>query len=197
MSGGNRSLHWSLLEPLYTTEVMSPLTEMNVNAFYCVYIFRGASSFILCGVSVLTSTAISVDRLLALLLGLRYRHVVTLRRVRVVITCFWLTAVSIGLLRVWRKDIVHNEATVILTLSLITSIFCYTTIHLKLRRQQAHVQNNGPHGQQNGEGIPQNIARYKKTVSSIMWVQLTLLAWYAPWGIVAVVYANGIEHEVA
>ena len=36
-------------------------------------------------VSIFTSAAISVDRLLALLLGLRYRHVVTLCRVRVVI----------------------------------------------------------------------------------------------------------------
>ena len=34
----------------------------------------------LCAVSLLTSTAISVDRLLALLLGLRYRQVVTVRR---------------------------------------------------------------------------------------------------------------------
>ena len=48
------------------------------------------------GVSVLTSAAISVDRLLALLLGLRYRHVVTLRRVRVVIICFRLIGASLG-----------------------------------------------------------------------------------------------------
>ena len=34
-------------------------------------------SITLCGVSVFASTALSVDRLLALFLGLRYRHVVT------------------------------------------------------------------------------------------------------------------------
>ncbi|CAH3169632.1 unnamed protein product, partial [Porites lobata] len=38
------------------------------------------SGYTLCSVSLLTLTAISVDRLLALLLGLRYRKVVTLRR---------------------------------------------------------------------------------------------------------------------
>ena len=37
------------------------------------------SSFALCGVSLLTLTAISVDRLLALLLGIRYRQIVTLK----------------------------------------------------------------------------------------------------------------------
>ena len=44
--------------------------------------------------SALTSAAISVDRRLALLLGLRYRHVVTLCRVRVLIACVWFSAVS-------------------------------------------------------------------------------------------------------
>ena len=145
--------------------------------------------------SFLTSTAISVDRLLALLLGLRYRHVVTLKRVRVVISCFWLIAAS-GWLRVWKRGIVTNLAFLVVILCLITSIFCYTRIQMKLRHQQAHVQNNVPHGQQNGEGIPLNIARYKKTVSSIMWVQLALVACYVPWGIVVVLHANGIEHRL-
>ena len=48
---------------------------------------------VLVAVSILTSAAISVDRLLALLLGLRYRHV-TLGRVRVIIACVWFIAVS-------------------------------------------------------------------------------------------------------
>ena len=175
-----------VVQPLYITNLLSRtgIIKINVKFLY----------FPLCGVSVLTSTAISVDRLLALLLGLRYRHVVTLRRVRVVITCFWLISASIGLLRVWRSDIAIKEAFVISILCLVTSIFCYTRIHLKLRHQQAQVQNIVPHGQQNGEGIPLNIARYKKTVSSIMWVQMTLVACYVPWIIVAVLDAVGRYH---
>ena len=44
-------------------------------------------SITFCGVSVFASTALSVDRLLALFLGLRYRHVVTLKRIRAVLAC--------------------------------------------------------------------------------------------------------------
>ncbi|XP_078384633.1 adenosine receptor A3-like [Oculina patagonica] len=186
-----------ILQPLYATYIMSLIIKMSVSVLYYVDKVSGALGYILGGVSVFTSTAISVDRLLALLLGLRYRHVVTLRRVRVVITCFWLIATSCGLLRVWKKDIAIKEASVFLILCLVTSIFCYTRIHLKLRHQQAQVHNNVPHGQKKGEVIPLHIARYKKTVSSIMWVQLALGAGYAPWGIVAVLYANGIKHDVA
>ena len=186
-----------IAQPLYATRIISRIIKMNVNVLYYVDKVCGASSYILCYVSGFVSTAISVDRLLALLLGLRYRHVVTLKRVRVVITCFWLIAASIGCLRVWRRDIAIMGASVIWIFCLVSSIFCYTRIHIKLRHQQAQVQNNVLHGQQNEEGIPLNIARYKKTVSSIMWVQLALVACYVPWGIMAVLALNGIQREVA
>ena len=186
------------VQPLFATKIMCRIIKMNENVLRGVLDkVHGALSIILCGVSVLTSTAISADRLFALLLGLRYRHVVTIRRVHVVITCFWLIAASVGLVRVWQRDIAYKEASVVLTLCLVTSIFCYTRIHLKLRHQQAQIQNNVLNGQQNGEGIPLNIATYKKTVSSIMWVQLALLACYVPWGSAVVLYANGIYNDVA
>ncbi len=184
-----------IVQPLFTTEIMLRVIKMNGTVLLYFYKVYSCSGFILCGVSLFTSTAISVDRLLALLLGLRYRHVVTLRRVRAVITCFCLIALLSGLLWVWKRDIAIKEASVFLILCPVTSIFCYTRIHLKLRHHQAQVQNNDPHGQQNGEGVPLNIARYKKKVFSIMWVQLALAVCYVPWVIVAVLYAERTEHN--
>ena len=148
-----------IAQPLFVTLIMSRIINMNVNVLYYVDKASEASAFTLCGVSVLTSTAISVDRLLALLLGLRYRNVVTLRRVRVVTTCFWLIAALTGCTRVWREDIGNKAVSLFVILCLVTSIFCYTRIHLKLRHQQAEVQNNFPHRQQTGEGMPLNKAR--------------------------------------
>ena len=46
-------------------------------------------------VSIITVTAISVDRLLALLLGLRYRQVVTLRRMGAAVFSFWLLSAAL------------------------------------------------------------------------------------------------------
>ena len=181
------------VQPLYATDIMSEITKMNANVSNNVHTVARTLSMILCGVSVLTLTAISVDRLLALLLGPRHRHVVTLRRVRVVIICFWLIGASVGLMRVWRRDIALKEVSFFITLSLAISISCYTTIHLKLRHHREQLQTN----QLNGGGIPLNIARYKKSVFSIMWVQLALVACYVPFGIVAVLDVNGIESYVA
>ena len=67
-------------QPLYVVTILFPkFTAWNVN----VAITRASEFFfsLLPAVSLLTSSAISVDRLLALLLSLRYRHTVTLRRV--------------------------------------------------------------------------------------------------------------------
>ena len=183
-----------IVQPFYATYIMSHIIKMNTNVLNYISSLVGGIGVTLCGVSGLTSTAISVDRLLALLLGLRYRHVVTLRRVCVVITCFWIFVLSCGWLSVWRIDIAYAASSVISILCLAISTFCYTRIHLKLRHQQAQVQNNVPQGQQNQQGIALNKARYKKTVSSIMWVQLALAACYIPWGIVAVVEVNELKH---
>ena len=68
-----------ITQPLFVAYIMSP--EYSMLCYYFSVLFTRLSR-ILGGVSVSTLTAISVDRLLALLLGLRYRHVVTLRRVQ-------------------------------------------------------------------------------------------------------------------
>ena len=179
-----------LVQPLHVTYSMSLLTKMDLKAVYYVYEACACSSMILCGVSIFTSTAICVDRLLALLLGLRYRHVVTLRRVRAVIICFWLISVSSAVVWVCREDIARKETFAVIIPSVLTSLFSYTWIHLKLRHQQAQVQNHVLRGQPNGRGTPLSMARYKKSVSSTLWVQLALAVCYIPLAIVAVLNVN-------
>ena len=52
-------------------------------ASHFLFFFIAQAINILCGVTLSTLTAISVDRLLALLLGLRYSQVVTLKQIYV------------------------------------------------------------------------------------------------------------------
>ena len=52
------------------------------------------TSYVLILVSLMTMTAISVDRLLALLLGLRYKQIVTLKRTYIIVTTFWVLLLS-------------------------------------------------------------------------------------------------------
>ena len=182
------------VQPLYVADMLAPFKDMNSNAQSSIINIKHVSGFILCGVSVLTSAAISVERLLALLLGLRYGHVVTLRRVRVVIICLWFISASVGSTIVMPVDIARKLASALLLTLLVISIYCYTRIFFK----QALVQNHVCHRQANGGGNSLNIARYKKSVSSVLWVQLALVACYAPWGILNVLFVSaGIDNYVA
>jgi len=69
------------------------ITAINKNWDGCI-ITRSVAfivTAVLCGESISTLTPFSVDRLLALLLELRYRQVVTLRRVRLFVISSWIT----------------------------------------------------------------------------------------------------------
>ena len=117
---------------------------------------------VLLAVSILTSAAISVDRLLALLLGLRYKHVVTLCRVRVVIACVWFIAVLHASLYYVALILFHTRwwtFRALVIFSIIVSTFSYTKIFLTLRHQQAQVQNHAQPEQSSGERSELNIAR--------------------------------------
>ena len=141
------------------------------------------SGYTLCSVSLLTLTAISVDRLLALLLGLRYRQVVTLRRTCITAIGFWILPMVASSTLFWNSPIRSWCQYMGTVLCLVTTIFAYTKIFFSLRHNQIHVQNHVDQIEPS-QAISLNIARYKKAVYSAMWVQGTLVACYVPFGIV-------------
>ena len=69
---------------------------------------------------------------------------------------------------------------------LVTTIFAYTNIFLTLRHNQIHVDHVQSHvfPGQPSQAIPLNIARHRKAVNSALWIQVTLVVCYLPFGIV-------------
>ena len=172
-------------QPLFVTIRLSTFIKMNTDIQYYLRNIATAIDFILCAVSILTLSAISVDRLLALLLGIRYRTIVNLRHTRALLSFFWLTGIAAVLLRVFTSfSVAAIVGVIFLIIVIVISVFCYTKIFMTLRQFETQVQNRG---QQRREGMPRNIGRYKKTVWSIAWVQLALIACYIPFIICAIV----------
>ena len=154
-------------------------------------------SITLCGVSVFASTALSVDRLLALFLGLRYRHVVTLKRVRAVLACGCLALLLTVLVWNFRTKPAGIIITIFLTLCLIISLFSYTKIVLRLRQHQSSVRDNAQEGRANTLGSPLNLERYKRTVVSVALVQLALVICYLPFNIFnTLIHLKGIHPNI-
>ena len=154
-----------------------------------IYKFTVVSSYItsaiLSGVSLFILTFISVDRLLALSLGMRYRQTVTAPRVRGFVVFFWAVNIMNGLARFSQNTFLFYIVCLTgIFLCVVISTFCYAKICHTLCMQQKKVQGILSRGQPNGDS-PVNMERYKKTVSSALWVHLTLLACYLPYSIVS------------
>ena len=140
------------------------------------------SSAILCGESIYTSTAISVDRLLALLLKLRYRQMVTLRGVCFFVIFSWTIRFVLPMTYLWETRVFFIGCGVCIGICLSISSCCYFKIYFTIRHQQAQVQNCQPR-----PGTSLNMAWYKKTVSSALWIHFTLILSYLPHAIATVV----------
>ena len=145
------------------------------------------TSHMLCGVSLLTMTAISVDRLLAMLLGLRYRQIVTLKRTYIVLINFWVLSLVASLGTIFNYNVTFFHVIVIL-ICLVISITSYSKIFSALRHHQAQVQDHSQ--QQPSQPSALNVARYRKAVYSALWVQLALVVCYTPYGIVEIVLSK-------
>jgi len=175
-----------IAQPLYVFFVMSP--EHSQRCFY-VGILLNTIGVIFCGVSLLTLTAISVDRLLALLLGLGYRQVVTLKKVWIFIVVSWLFSTGNAVVSLYSFLIAARIACILLIFCAATSMFCYTKIYLTLRHHQATVQDHVHQREPNGQGVSLNISRYRKTVSNALRVLITLVACYFPCGLLVPLFS--------
>ena len=144
-----------------------------------LYLVYGIAGNISIPVSLSTITAISVDRLLALLLKIRYRQVVTLRKVYAVATASWICS-GIGFAPLWyfSPDRWIILSVIVVAMCLIISTYCYARIFFKLRHQRTQVHNNLP--EEENQTTRVDITRYRKTVSSALWLQLVLLFCYLP-----------------
>ena len=164
-------------QPLYATYWMSLVHEHWSLCRYSNYA-TGVTGYVLCLVSLLTLTAISVDRLLALLLRLRYKEIVTLRRTYIILAIFWFVSLFAGVFSLLNYTITIWCSFIISLFCLVTSTASYTKIFRALSHHQAQIQDYAQ--QQPSQPNALNMARYRKAVYSALWVQLALVVCYVP-----------------
>ena len=176
---------------LATTDLLVGLVTQPLAATYWISLVhehwslcryaRGAvyiSGIALCGVSLLTLTAISVDRLLALLLGIKYRQIVTLKRTFIITATFWILPVATGSFSISHSRITTWYCIILIPSCSVISVASYTKIFRVLRHRQSQI--HGHVQQYPSQTTALNVARYRKAVSSAMWVQLALVVCFVP-----------------
>ena len=96
-------------------------------------------SFFLCGVSLTTITAISVDRLLALHYHMTYPNLMTTKRALYASASLWFVPILLLCLKVWKSEVILLIAGVYITVCLVISSASYIKIFSIVRHHQIHI----------------------------------------------------------
>ena len=97
-------------------------------------------SISLCGVSLATITAISVDRLLALHYHMTYPNLMTTKRAMYVSASLWFLSVLLACLRVaWESEVLFIFEGVYITICLVLSSASYIKIYFIVRHHQIQI----------------------------------------------------------
>ena len=183
---------------LATTDLLVGLISQPLFAIYwisianehwnlCRYIRDAAlvTSYAFCCLSLFTMMSISVDRLLALLLGLRYKQTVTLKRTSIILAAVSVLSGVAALCYILDYHITLWFGYIYIPSCLLISVVSYTKIfHTLIHHQvQVRLQSSQPNSL--------NISRYRKAVYSALLVQLALVVCYTPYIIVEIVIVEG------
>ena len=184
-----------ITQPLYVAHILFP--ECHSIGLY-LPIGYNTTSFLFSGVSMLTITAISVDRLLAVTLGLRYRQVVTVWRTRILLVSFWTISMAFGMMFFHYFDVTLYLTVVIISSCILISTFCYVKICYALRHHQVTVQPPAHQGEKRRQRVNQlNVMRFRKTVISALWVQATFLMCFLPLTIIMILVISSFRTATA
>ncbi|KAL9956201.1 hypothetical protein ACROYT_G037645 [Oculina patagonica] len=177
--------------PLYLAYLLAEMNSKgeSSNFYKALYATHNVLSVFLCAVSLLTMTAISVDRLLALRLKFRYRETVTLRRVTMTLVFSYILSAVMSSAYFWNYPL-YLGATYggIFLCALISSICCilvYSSIRKQSTRQVFHqTDRNLPslrEHKRNTEDYCFNMASYKRSFYSTLYVYASLSICYLPY----------------
>ena len=133
-----------------------------------------------CGISLITMTAISMDRFLALHYHMRYATLVTESRVKYTLVIIWLISFLEAGLSFWNERVHYFLISFINIFCLIVSTFSYIRIYLIVRRHQLQIHAQQQAVQSFNAENNLNMARLKRSAMNTFVFYLTLITCYVP-----------------
>ena len=146
---------------------------------YCALrMIQSLSSWTTSGASLLILSGVSIDRLLALTLHLRYNTVVTVARVLQTAVFLWIFATAAVMLRFWIRNWIIVPVVITLLTFLVTTVSTFKIFHI-VRRHQRQISQ-----QQQNLDYPQcntvNMLKCKKSTVTVLYVYGLFLIFYFP-----------------
>ena len=140
------------------------------------------SSWTTSGASLLTLSAVSIDRLLALTLHLRYNTIVTVPRVFQTAFCLWVFAITVVMLRFWIKNWLVFPLVIILLTFFVTTLSTLQIVQIVRRHQRQITQQ-----QESVESNTINVFKCRKSAVTVLYVYGLFVIFYLPFFITMLV----------
>ena len=177
-----------LVQPMFVAYVMDSKQNNETNESYsAIHIACLIPTNFFIYASLFSVTALCADRFLAIHLHLRYRELVTYKRLATVVGSIWLISAFISLIRLrLPKNIMYVSFAVIQSACIITATSMSVKLYLTLRRHinQIHV----PQVAQNGQG--EIVQRKRRSAMASLYVYLVFIVCYLPNICVLIIIAN-------
>lgn len=186
----------TIAHPLYIGYLVTAMKEHSRDMHGAIYDIHNVMSVFLCAISLLTMTAITADRLLALRLKLRYRETVTLRKVTVALVFSYGISAFFSSAYFWDYNLyLYATYSGVLVCALVSSVCCilvYITIH---RQRKMRVFNKrraqSRELELNTKDWDFNMVTYRRSFFSTLYMYGSLSICYLPY--VCLKIAGGIN----
>uniref|UniRef100_A0A6P8HB56 Beta-2 adrenergic receptor-like n=1 Tax=Actinia tenebrosa TaxID=6105 RepID=A0A6P8HB56_ACTTE len=177
-----------LVPPLNIARIVPKLQGRPFNNWCTVQVAYTFFGVMFCGVSFLTVAAFSIDKYLALHWHLRYVTIVTAKRVICIVVSFWLIFGAMSTIQIWSMTVYRILVCIVVPFFLLGTSFTYFRIYRVVLRHKVQIQSQSQvttHSQQgasnNNPSSSLNMARYRKSVTSMFLVYCLFLLCYIPY----------------
>lgn len=178
----------AVVQPLFIANDLIALypqsgRPIHVPLFLNIYNMLG---FSLCGISLCTVAAISVDRLIAIQKSLQYASIVTIPRVGRLLVAIWTICVILASTQLWQQKTLLILMGTVICVCLFISTVSHVNIHKTVRRHRNAIQIQLQAVESN-TGNVNNVSGLKKSAFNAFIVFLVLIICYCPYLVVYVI----------
>lgn len=183
-----------ICHPLFFAQILGKVIR-NESVFCEAGIAVEITANALCIISLLTVTAVSFDRYFALRLHLRYKELITIKRVIIALGIIWLIGSFIGTLWLYKADMVKINVMATIVVCLVTATFCYVQIYRVFKRHfHTDVTLKCALEQENTHKQAASMASFRSHALSTFWVYCLIIVCYLPYFcVVAVITLTGLS----
>lgn len=149
---------------------------------YCtVFAPTTVAGYVMASVSTLTAATIALDRYLAFRLRIRYRQLVTVKRVVLLLALVWIIGILFAVSWTVNRNISHIVGAFATFLCTTTTFYCYLKIFFGLRHQAAQIQEQRLFEARVSKRNLFHIPVYKKSVKNMFLIYCITLICYVPY----------------